>query len=973
MADTEMPPPSDDAASDAKRADGAPATGLPVNDTPDGPGAPPPSAGSDAPPPRSIIPIAIEDEMRRSYLDYSMSVIVGRALPDVRDGLKPVHRRVLFTMDELGNHYNKPFKKSARTVGDVMGKYHLHGDQAIYDTLVRMAQDFSLRYLLIDGQGNFGSVDGDPPAAMRYTEARLTRLSEELLADLDKDTVDLGPNYDESLTEPMVLPARFPNLLVNGSEGIAVGMATKIPPHNLGEAIDATIHLVDHPEATVADLMQFIPGPDFPTAGFIHGRRGIYDAYTTGRGHLKVRARVDIEVDPRTDRETIVVTELPYQVNKARLIESIAQLHKDKVVEGITGLRDESDRRGMRIAIEVSRNAMAQVVLNNLFAHTDLQTTYGVIMLAIDNGQPRVLNLKELLARFISHRRDVVTRRTRFELRKAEARRHIVEGLLVAQDFIDHVISLIRASKDPEEASWGLTRIFTDEIYERDSFKHLPRVSLDMARERMAALTARLNSDEPKCGALTHAYSDRGFSPEQAKAILEMRLQRLTGLEREALIGELVDLVRAIAWYREILDNEKTLLGVIKDELREIREKYADERRTQIVDEAGDLSIEDLIAEEDMVVTLSHDGYVKRNPVSDYRAQRRGGRGKTGASTKEDDFVEQVFVASTHAHLLIFSTKGRLYWLKVHEIPAAGRTSRGKAIVNMVKFDEDEKLAAVLPVSAFEADRCVAFVTQNGVVKRTALSQFSRPRASGINALGIEDGDALKAALLTDGTKDLLLSTRTGMAIRFHETDVRVMGRQAYGVKGIELESGDAVVGAEVVEVGQTILTITERGFGKRTDEGLYRAQHRGGKGLIDIKTTERNGQVAGVLQVKDTDEIVIITNRGMLIRTRVNEISTIGRNTQGVRLISLGEGEKVSGVAKLPEDQTDTDTPTPLEATSADANEFSAAATNSDANETSGTDEINISATETNAQPNETTPLSNETTDDTPPTPDNE
>lgn len=913
MVDSEISPPTN-ADLDPARLTAARHDAPPANDTPDGPGILPPAGGSGGQPPQAIVPIAIEDEMRRSYLDYSMSVIVGRALPDVRDGLKPVHRRVLFTMDELGNHYNKPFKKSARTVGDVMGKYHPHGDQAIYDTLVRMAQDFSLRYLLVDGQGNFGSVDGDPPAAMRYTEARLTRLSEELLADLDKDTVDLGPNYDESLLEPMVLPARFPNLLVNGSEGIAVGMATKIPPHNLGEAIDATIYLVDNPGATVADLMQFIPGPDFPTAAFICGRRGIWDAYTTGRGHLKVRARAEIEVDPKTERETIAITELPYQVNKARLIECIAQLHRDKVVEGITGLRDESDRRGMRIAIEVSRNAMAQVVLNNLFAHTDLQTTYGVIMLAIDNGQPHILNLKELLARFISHRRDVVTRRTRFELKKAEARRHIVEGLIVAQDFIDHVIALIRASKDPEEAHWGLTRILTEEIYERDSFKDLPRISLSDARERMAALMARLNADEPLCGALTHDYAGRGFSPEQAKAILEMRLQRLTGLEREVLIGELLDLVRAIAWYREILDNEKTLLGVIKGELSEVREKYADKRRTQIVDEENDLSIEDLIAEEDMVVTLSHDGYVKRNPVSDYRAQRRGGRGKTGASTKEDDFVEQVFVASTHDHLLIFSTKGRLYWLKVHEIPAAGRTSRGKAIVNMVQFGPDEKLAAVLPVSDFEPDRYVAFVTKKGVVKRTALSQFSRPRASGINALGIDEEDALVAALLTDGSKDLLLSTRAGMAIRFAETDVRVMGRGAFGVKGIELEQGDAVVGAEALEDGQTILTITENGYGKRTDEELYRTQRRGGKGLIDIKTTERNGQVSGVLQVKDSDEIVIITNRGMLIRTRVKEISTIGRNTQGVRLIALGEGEKVSGIAKLPEESGEGSTPTPVE-----------------------------------------------------------
>lgn len=897
---------------------------LPANDTPDGPGTIPPAASAGGQPPRTVVPIAIEDEMRRSYLDYSMSVIIGRALPDVRDGLKPVHRRVLYAMDELGNNFNKAYKKSAATVGHVIGRYHPHGDQAVYDTLVRMAQDFSMRYLLVDGQGNFGSVDGDPPAAMRYTEARLTRLSQEMLADIDKDTVDHGPNYDGEHLEPLVMPTRFPNLLVNGSEGIAVGMATKIPPHNLGEIIDAAIHLVDNPQSTIVELMTFVPGPDFPTAAFICGRRGIYEAYTTGRGHLKVRARTEIEVDPKTERETIVVTELPYQVNKARLIENIAQLHRDKAVEGITGLRDESDRRGMRIVIEVSRNAMAQVVLNNLIAHTDLQTTFGVIMLAIDNGQPRILNLKELLERFIAHRRDVVTRRTRFELKKAEARRHTVEGLLVAQDFIDYVISLIRASDDPDEASWGLQHILSDELYERESFKDLRRIASTNARDRMAALVTRLNADEPLCGPLTHDYEGKGFSPDQAKAILDMRLQRLTGLEREALISELIALVRDIAWYRKILENEKTLLGVIKGELIEIREKYADVRRTQIVDVENELSIEDLIAEEDMVVTLSHAGYVKRNPVSDYRAQRRGGRGKTGAATKEDDFVEQVFVASTHAHLLIFSTMGRLYWLKVHEIPAAGRTSRGKAIVNMVQFKPDEKLAAILPVSGFEPDRYVAFVTRKGVVKRTDLAQFSRPRPSGIIALGIDEDDALVAALLTDGSKDLLLSTRTGMAIRFQETDVRCMGRGAFGVKGIELEKDDAVVGAEALENGQTILTITENGYGKRTDEALYRTQHRGGKGLIDIKTTERNGQVTGVLQVKDSDEIVLITNRGMLIRTRVNEISTIGRNTQGVRLISLGEEEKVSGIARLPEESGDGNTPTPVagEATSAESDE---------------------------------------------------
>ncbi|MGI5861805.1 MAG: DNA gyrase subunit A [Myxococcales bacterium] len=852
----------------------------------------------------NVLPVAIEDEMRRSYLDYSMSVIIGRALPDVRDGLKPVHRRVLFAMHELGNHHNKPYKKSARIVGDVIGKFHPHGDQAVYDTLVRMAQDFSLRYLLVDGQGNFGSVDGDPPAAMRYTESRLTRLAEEMLADIEKETVDFGPNYDDSLEEPLVLPTRFPNLLVNGSSGIAVGMATNIPPHNMGETIDAAIHLIDNPKATIPELMGIMPGPDFPTAGFIYDKKGIYDAYTTGRGLLKVRAKAEIEVDPKTERETIIVTELPYQVNKAKLIESIAHLHRDKVIEGITGLRDESDRTGMRVVIEVSRNAIGQVVLNNLFAHTDLQTTFGVIMLAIDGGQPRVLNLKEMLERFIGHRRDVVTRRSRFELKKALARQHIVEGLLVAQDFIDHVISLIRKSKDPEEAAWGLQRVLSDEIYERDAFKDLPRIDLEAAQSRMVALVARLQGEEPIYKGLTRTYPGGGFSPEQAKAILEMRLQRLTGLEREALVKELLELTREIARLEDILAHEHVLLEVIKAELREVRAKYADERRTRIVEESSDLSIEDLIAEEDVVITLSHAGYVKRTPVSEYRAQKRGGRGKAGAATKEDDFVEQVFVASTHDYVLVFSTRGRLYWLKVHAIPAGGRTARGKAIVNLVQFGEDEKLAAVLAVRSFEPGRYVAFVTRKGIVKRTELEQFSNPRPSGIIALGIEDGDALVSAKLTDGNQQLLLVTKNGIAIRFEESRVRSMGRAAYGVKGITLEGGDEVVGAEVIEPGKTILTITENGYGKRTEEAEYRIQNRGGKGIFAIKTSDRNGSVAGVLQVQDGDEIVIITNRGMLIRTRVSEISVIGRNTQGVRLITLeSDEEKVSGLAKLPED----------------------------------------------------------------------
>ncbi len=871
--------------------------------------APPPAGGNGAsggeqpPPAHNVMPVAIEDEMRKSYLDYSMSVIIGRALPDVRDGLKPVHRRVLYAMHELGNHHNKPYKKSARIVGDVIGKYHPHGDSAVYDTLVRMAQDFSLRYLLVDGQGNFGSIDGDPPAAMRYTESRLTRLAEELLADIDKETVEFGPNYDDSLTEPLVMPTRFPNLLVNGSAGIAVGMATNIPPHNMGESIDAAVHLIDNPRATIPELMRFMPGPDFPTAGFIRGRQGIYDAFTTGRGHLRIRAKAEIEVDPKTDKETIVVSELPYQVNKARLIERIAELHRDKVVEGITNLRDESDRHGMRVVIEISRNAIGQVVLNNLFAHTDLETTFGVIMLGIDGGQPRILNLKELLERFIGHRRDVVTRRSRYELRKAEQALHIKEGLLVAQDFIDHVISLIRKSKDGEEASWGLQRVLSDELYTRPAFKDLPRIDAKKAQAQMDALIARLKKDEPIYDGMTRTYVGTGFSPEQAKAILDMRLQKLTGLEREELVAEILALTREIARLKEILAHEKVLLEVIKTELREVKERYADPRRTQIVEETGDLSVEDLIADEDVVVTLSHAGYVKRNPVADYRAQKRGGRGKTGATTKEDDFVEQVFVASTHDYVLVFSNLGRLYWLKVHEIPAGGRTSRGKPIVNLVQFKSDEKLAAILSVKGFDPGRFVAFVTKKGITKRTALEQFSNPRASGIIALGIEDDDRLVAVKITDGSKDMLLSTKTGMSIRYKEEEVRAMGRSAYGVKGITLEDGDEVVAAEVIEPGKTLLTVTENGYGKRTEETEYRIQGRGGKGIIDIKTTDRNGSVVGVAQVKDTDEIMLITNKGMLIRTRVKEVSVIGRNTQGVRMITLESAdEKVCGIARLAE-----------------------------------------------------------------------
>jgi DNA gyrase subunit A len=878
-----------------------------ADDTTDKPATPP------APPPPGsageLIPVNIEDEMRRSYLDYSMSVIIGRALPDVRDGLKPVHRRILYAMHELGNTHNRAYKKSARVVGDVIGKYHPHGDTAVYDAMVRLAQEWSLRYLLVDGQGNFGSVDGDSPAAMRYTEVRMDRLAEELLADIDKETVDFGPNYDDSSVEPLVLPTKFPNLLVNGSSGIAVGMTTNIPPHNMAEVIEGTLHLIDNPSATVQDLMQFIPGPDFPTAGIITGREGILRAYTTGRGQITLRGKTEIEESKKGDREAIIITEIPYQVNKARLIEKIAELVREKKLEGISDIRDESDRQGMRVVIELKRDAIAGVVLNNLYATTPLETTFGAVMLAIDGGQPRTLTLKELLDRFIAHRRDVVTRRSRYELKKALARLHIVEGLLVAQDLIDLVVSLIRASKDPDEARWGLMNILSPALYEQANFRNLPRIDYAQARAQMELLVSRARAEEPSYAGLEHKYEGSGFSEAQAQNILEMRLQRLTGLQREELFKELLALVRDISRLRDILANERSLLHVIKTELHEIRDRYSDKRRTEITGEASEITSEDLIAEEDMVVTLSHTGYVKRSPLSEYRAQKRGGRGKTGATTKEDDFVTDLFVASTHAYLMPITTKGKLYSLKVHQIPQASRTSRGKAIVNLVQFGEGEKLAQVLVTRDFPENRYVFFVTKRGVVKRTDLSAFANVRSSGLIALGIDDGDELVAVKITDGTKDLLLSTAQGMSIRFLESEVRSMGRQAYGVKGITLEEGDEVVGADVVEKGTTILTVTENGYGKRTEESEYRSQGRGGKGIIDIKTTERNGKVVGLTQVKDGDEVMLVTNGGMLIRMKVNEISVIGRNTQGVRLIALENGtEKVTGISKLPESSSESE-----------------------------------------------------------------
>ena len=865
--------------------------------TPPPPPTPPGGGAGD------LIPINIEDEMRRSYLDYSMSVIVGRALPDVRDGLKPVHRRILYAMQDEGLLHNRKYSKCAGVVGEVLKKYHPHGDASVYDALVRLAQPWNMRYLLVDGQGNFGSVDGDSAAAYRYTECRMTELAEAMLADIDKETVDFGPNFDDSTKEPLVLPTRFPNLLVNGSSGIAVGMTTNVPPHNMREVIDGTLHLIDHPKATVRELMQHIPGPDFPTAGFILGREGIQRAYETGRGQITLRARHEIETSSKGERESIVINEIPYQVNKARLTEKIAELARDKKIEGISQIRDESDRRGMRLVIELKRDAIAGVVLNNLFANTPLQSTFGIVLLAIDGGQPRTLNLRELLERFVSHRREVVTRRSRFELRNAERRMHVVEGLLVAQDIIDLVITIIRRSRDPDEARWGLMHVLSASLYEHERFVDLPRLDLEAAKVQMEQLVARARAEEPTYAGLQHRYEDGGFSEEQAKQILEMRLQRLTGIQREELFNELITLTREISRLRDILENEASLLDVVKTELHEVREKFGDERRTEITGEASELTSEDLIAEEDMVVTVSHAGYVKRSPLTEYRSQRRGGRGKTGASMKEDDFVSDLFVASTHAYLMPITTRGKLYWLKVHEIPAASRTARGKPIINVVQMGEGEKLASILVTGGFEDGRFVFFVTRKGVVKRTDLNAFSNVRSAGIIALGVDDGDSLVAVFITDGTKDVLLSTAQGMSIRFAESEVRSMGRQAYGVKGITLDPGDEVVGADVVEPGTTILTVTANGYGKRTEESEYRVQGRGGKGIIDIKTTERNGKVVGVAQARDTDEVMLVTNGGMLIRIKVHDISVIGRNTQGVRLISLeSAGEKVSSISKLPE-----------------------------------------------------------------------
>jgi DNA gyrase subunit A len=805
--------------------------------------------------PSQIIPINIEDEMKESYLSYSMSVIVGRALPDVRDGLKPVHRRILFGMDEAGNQWNRPYKKSARIVGEVMGKYHPHGDAAIYDTLVRMAQDFSMRYTLVDGQGNFGSIDGDPPAAMRYTEVRLDRIATEMLDDLEKETVDFVPNYDGSEHEPLVLPSRIPNLLLNGSSGIAVGMATNIPPHNLIELINAVVAQANNPRITLDELMTHMPGPDFPTGGFITGKNPIREAYETGRGIIKLRAKARIEKQKKGDREVIIVNEIPYQVNKSRLIERIADLVKEDKIKGISDIRDESDRDGIRIVVDIKRGEIAEVVLNQLYKHTPMDTSFGIIMLALVRNQPRVMPLKEMINHFIEHRKEVVTRRTQFELAKAEARLHILEGLKIALDHLDEVIALIRKSASPQVAKDGLMQ-------------------------------------------------ELGLSDIQGQAILDMRLQRLTALERDKIIDERKELIATVKRLNELLDKENLILGIVTDELKEIKDRYGDVRKTEILDSFEEISIEDLIADEDMVVTITHDGYIKTTFLSIYRSQRRGGKGRIGMTTKDMDFVEDLFIASQHNYVLFFSNHGKCYWLKVHEIPEAGPTARGKALINLLNLAEGEKVAAVLPVIEFKDNQYIIMATKNGVVKKTKLMAYSKPRVGGIIALNIRDDDELIEAKLTSGNDEILISSHFGQAIRFKEENVRDMGRTATGVRGIRLDKGDQVVSLEVIENSDAqILTVTEKGYGKRTLVSKYRITGRGGKGIITIKTTGRNGRVVGVFQVtNDTQIMMITTHGGKVIRMNASEISVFGRGTQGVKLIGLADDEMVASVAKVVE-----------------------------------------------------------------------
>ncbi len=834
---------------------------------------------------KEISPVNLEDEMRQSYLDYAMSVIVGRALPDVRDGLKPVHRRVLYAMSVLGNDWNKPYKKSARVVGDVIGKYHPHGDTAVYDTIVRMAQPFSLRYMLVDGQGNFGSVDGDAPAAMRYTEVRMSKIAHELLADLDKETVDFVENYDGSESEPSVLPTRVPELLINGSSGIAVGMATNIPPHNLNEVINTCLALIDDPDITLEGLMQHLPGPDLPTAALINGSKGIREAYRTGRGRMYMRSKAEIIANEKTGKETIIVTELPYQVNKARLIERIAELVKEKRIEGITELRDESDKDGMRIVIELRRGEVGEVVLNNLYKLTVMQTVFGINMVALVDGQPQVLNLRQILDAFIRHRREVVTRRTIFELRKARNRAHVLEGLAVALVNIDEVIELIKKSANPAQAKTELMA----KIWQ-------PGAVVDMIK-RAGAESSRPDELDPQYGLKDDGYH---LSEVQAQSILDLRLHRLTGLEQDKILDEYKEILGLIKELLDILSNPDRLLQVIREELEEIKEKYGDERRTQILEDQLDLSMEDLITEEDVVVTFSHEGYAKCQTLDVYNTQRRGGRGKAATRMKDEDFIDKLFIANTHDTLLCFSSLGKVYWLKVYQMPMAGRGSRGKPIVNLLPLEEGERINAVMPVREYDENHFVFMATGSGTVKKTALTSFSRPRISGIKAIELRDNDHLVDVVITDGSRHIMLLSNAGKAIRFAETDVREMGRTAAGVRGMRLASDQRVISMIMVEDEGSILTATELGYGKRTSTSQYPVKGRGGQGVISIQTNERNGKVIGAVQIRDDDEMMLITNNGTLVRIAVSDISEMGRNTQGVRLIRLTKGEKLAEVEKI-------------------------------------------------------------------------
>ncbi|MGF1690674.1 DNA topoisomerase (ATP-hydrolyzing) subunit A [Photobacterium kagoshimensis] len=835
---------------------------------------------------KEITPVNIEEELKGSYLDYAMSVIVGRALPDVRDGLKPVHRRVLFAMNVLGNDWNKAYKKSARVVGDVIGKYHPHGDSAVYDTIVRMAQPFSLRYMLVDGQGNFGSVDGDSAAAMRYTEIRMAKIAHELLADLDKETVDYVPNYDGTEQIPAVLPTRVPNLLVNGSSGIAVGMATNIPPHNLGEVINGCLAYIDNEDITIDQLMDYIPGPDFPTAALINGRKGIIDAYHTGRGKVYMRAKAEIEAD-KNGKETIIVTEIPYQVNKARLIEKVAELVKDKKVEGISALRDESDKDGMRIVIECKRDAVGEVILNNLYSQTQLQTTFGINMVALDHGQPKLFNLKEMLKCFVNHRREVVTRRTIFELRKARERAHLLEGLAIALVNIDEIIELIKKAPTPQVAREGL---LARPWQLGDVSTMLERAGSDAARPEWLA---------PQYGIHGGQYF---LTEQQAQAILELRLHRLTGLEHEKILDEYKGLLDIIEELLLILGSSERLMEVIREELFAVKEQFNDERRTEITAASHDIDLEDLITQEDVVVTLSHEGYVKYQVLSDYEAQRRGGKGKAATRMKDEDFIERLLVANTHDTILCFSSRGRMYWLKVYQLPLASRTARGKPIVNILPLEEGERITAILPVKEYEADKFVFMATADGTVKKTPLTDFSRPRSAGIIAVNLRDGDSLIGVDVTNSTDQIMLFSEAGKVVRFSEEQVRGMGRTAAGVRGMKLTEGDKVVSLIVPHNEGDVLTVTENGYGKRTALEEYPAKSRATQGVVSIKVSERNGKVVGAVQAEDGDEFMMITNGGTLVRTRVSEVSRVGRNTQGVTLIRTAEDELVVGLQRIDE-----------------------------------------------------------------------